>query len=67
MKTDIVVMGMGGHLMGGCMSNIKNEIIVLGKSWNGIDKYEYHMASFIGVFGDKSEGWNRDLHKWLFE
>jgi hypothetical protein len=25
------------------------------------------MKSFIEVFGDESEGWNRNLHKWLFE
>ena len=56
-----------GNYMNGYLNNMRKQIIVLGKSWNDIDEYEYHMASFINVFGDKSEGWNRDLHKWLFE
>jgi hypothetical protein len=48
---------------------MRKQIIVLGESWGDYDDdgYSYHMKSFIDVFGDKSEGWNRDLHKWLFE
>jgi hypothetical protein len=66
MKTDIVVMGMGGHLMDGCMTKMRRQILIIGRSW-GEDEYAYHMKSFIQVFGDTSEGWKRNLHKWLFE
>jgi hypothetical protein len=58
---------MGGYLMSGCMSKMRRQILVLSKSWGDYDGYHYHMESFIEVFGDESEGWNRNLHKWLFE
>lgn len=67
MTTHIV--SMDGYLMSGCMSNMRKQIIVLCESWGDYDDdgYHYHMKSFIEVFGDESEGWNRNLHKWLFE
>jgi hypothetical protein len=49
------------------MSKMRRQILVLSKSWGDYDGYHYHMESFIEVFGDESEGWNRNLHKWLFE
>jgi hypothetical protein len=66
MKTDIVVMGLGGHLMGGCMSKMKRQTIIFGKSW-GEDEYAYHMKSFVDLFKIQDSVYYGKLHRWLFE
>jgi hypothetical protein len=58
-----------GSYKDGYLNSMRNETIFFIKSWGDYDDdgYHYHMKSFIEVFGDESEGWNRNLHKWLFE
>ena len=55
-----------GSYKDGYLNNMKKQTIVFDLNWGEVGG-RYHMKSFIQVFGDTSEGWKRNLHKWLFE